>query len=286
MSVAAGVAASLASAGCFGAASAVQHSVASRGDASSTLDPGLLPRLARQPRWLLGGLLELVAVGLQLVALRWAAVSLVQPLLVLGLPVGVLLAAKLKQQNVGMAEWLGLVLCGGGVAAVAALLPKHQDALAHPRQHAAAWMVGLLLLALAAGFGLRRSPVIAALGAGVTAGVGAAALAICGADLTRLGSLLTDWPPYVAVAGGVLALQLGQAAFQADRLGVPLATVTVAEPVTAVALSAALLREPLTGSAAAQVAAAVAVLAAVVGVVVVVRHRPPAAQPVEAPPSR
>ena len=275
MTVALGIAASLGSAACFGAASATQHSVASRGDSQAALDPRLLPRLARQPLWLIGGVLELGAVALQLCALRWAAVGLVQPLLVLGLPIGVLLAAALKGQAVPVGEWAGLLLCASGVAAVAVLLPENHAASARASEHALAWMLALIAVAVVAAVAARRSTVTAAAGAGLSAGVGAAALALCGAELSHLGDLLTSWPPYVAAAGGLLALQLGQAAFQDDRLGAPLATITLVEPITAVAVSANLLGEPLAGGVATRLAAALAVLVSVVGVLLVLRHRPP-----------
>ncbi|MDQ1687309.1 MAG: hypothetical protein QOK42_284 [Frankiaceae bacterium] len=272
MSTIGAVAAGLGSAACFGAASAGQHLVASAGQGRSAVDPRLLISLARSRVWLTAGALELAAVGLQVLALRWGAVSMVQPLLVLGLPIAVLVAARLKRQQVGGGEWLGVALCALGVGTIAALLPGEPQRPDSTLRTFAA-LAGVLLGALLLG-ALLRSRAAAGAAAGVAAGVGAAALAICGPSLTAPGELLTDWPVYLAVAAGLLALQLGQAAFQDDRLGAPLTAATVAEPVAAIILSTLLLHETVAGDVLSRAGSGLAAVVAVVGVAVVVRHRP------------
>lgn len=273
MTTAAAVAASLGSALAFGLASAGQHRVAASGESTAALDPRLLVRLARSPVWLLAGALELGAVGLQLLALRWGEVSLVQPLLVLGLPVAVLAAALLQNQRVTGREWLGVVLCASGVGVVAALLPGAGGRVDTTSTGTLAVLASVLVLAATTGLAGSRAPALVGMGAGVAAGAGAAALALCGDLVSDPTRLLTDWPPYLALAAGLLALQLGQAAFQHHRLGAPLAAVTLAEPVTAVVLSALVLHERLSTSGLAQAGSLLAVGASTVGVLVLVSEQ-------------
>ena len=270
MSQLAAVAAGLGSAACFGAASAGQHLVASTGTASHALDPRLLRRLVRQRAWLVASALEAVAVLLQVLALRWGAVSLVQPLLVLGLPLAVLLAARAKRQHVTRLEWVGLLLCAVGVAVVAALLPGGSPQRGDAPLHSLLILSAVLLVSLGVSAVVPGRTTSGAC-AGVCAGVGAAALALCGPRLTQPVELLTSWPAYVALLSGVLALQLGQAAFQEQRLGAPLAALTLAEPVAAVALSAWVLHEQLASGAGTWLAITTATALAAAGVLLVLR---------------
>ena len=277
MSTAGAVVAAVGSAAFFGVASAREHHVASAAETRRALDPGLLVSLARNSAWLLAFGFELVAVGLQLLALRWGAVALVQPLLVLGLPLAVLVAARLKHQQLAAAEWVGISLCGAGVTVLALLLPESTSQQAH----SAAGTLPVLLFGLAvAGLAaLPGRPAVTGAAAGIAAGVGTAALALCSERLTDIPALLTSWPPYVALVGGVLALQLGQAAFQGERLGAPLAAATLLEPVTAVMLSAAVLHQRLSTGALSLACSILATGAAAVGVVLLARHQP-VAEPV------
>jgi drug/metabolite transporter (DMT)-like permease len=272
MTSASAIVAGLGSAACFGAATAREHVVVSSGRQHHALDPRLLVRLARTPAWLLAFALELAAVVLQLLALRWGAVALVQPLLVLGLPLAVLLSARLKQQHLGGRAWGGIVLCAAGVSVVAVLLPGPETVLSDRSWSALAPLVGTLAAAVLVAL-LLRSRVIAGACAGVAAGVGAVALAVCGDQLSRPLDLLGSWPPYLMAVAGLLALQLGQAAFQDERLGAPLAAATLAEPVAAVVLSALTVGERLTSSASAQLACGLAVLGAAAGVLLLVERR-------------
>ncbi|MBV9822820.1 MAG: hypothetical protein JO144_11325, partial [Actinobacteria bacterium] len=87
MSAALAIAAGLGSALAYGAGTAGQHAAAYTG----TADAGRLLALLRNPRWLLATAGDVVGVVLQVLALANGAVVLVQPLLVLSLPVAVLL---------------------------------------------------------------------------------------------------------------------------------------------------------------------------------------------------
>ena len=73
------VIAALGAACCFAFAAVVQHRAA--GDAGGTaLSPGLLLRLARNPRWLAASALSALSFAIQGLALAFGPLTLVQPL--------------------------------------------------------------------------------------------------------------------------------------------------------------------------------------------------------------
>jgi drug/metabolite transporter (DMT)-like permease len=196
----------------------------------------------------------------------------VQPLLVLGLPLAVLLSARVKHQHLGSRAWAGVALCAVGASAVALLLPGTSTVLHGRSLSALAPLAMTLVASVVVAFAL-SSRVVAGACAGVAAGVGAVGLAVCGDQLSHPLDLLGSWPPYLVAVAGLLALQLGQAAFQHERLGAPLAAATLTEPVAAVVLSSLVLGERLATSTWAQLGSGVAVLGAAAGVLLLVdRH--------------
>src|SRR5439155_1420740 len=68
---------------------------------------GLLARLLRRPRWILGLILGLVGIGPQVVALAEAPFVVVQPALAVGLLLLLLLGAKLFPERVRAGEGVG-----------------------------------------------------------------------------------------------------------------------------------------------------------------------------------
>jgi hypothetical protein len=107
--------------------------------------------------------------------------------------------------------------------------------------------------------------------AGIATGAGSVLLAVCAARITDPASLLLGVVPYAAVVVGLLGLLLTQAAFQTGSLATPMATLSLVEPITAVALAAAVLRQRLPGSTFDLVAVALGCLAGTIGVGVLAR---------------
>ena len=271
MSVTAAVVAGLGSAGCFGLASALQHEQAGQHERSA----GLVLALARRPRWLIGAVADVVAVVLQAVALGLGAVSLVQPLLVAGLPVAVALSAGLEHRRLHRSERIGLGLCTAGLLLLGPALSTtgtsrvptlHDGAVAAVVVTVAA--VGLLLIA----YGQPRVEAAAmGLAAGVAIGAGSVLLAVCAGRVDDLPGLFSSVVPYAAVVVGLLGLVLSQAAFQTGALGAPLAALSVAEPAVSVVLAVMVLHERLPGSPTRVGAALAGTILAVAGVLVLSR---------------
>jgi len=221
------IGAALASATCFGIASAGQFAAVATTPTRGSLDVRLLTDLARRGRWWLAGAADILAVCLQYVALRGAPVALVQALLVLGLPIAVLLSGR-----IALLTAAGTVLTTAGIV-VFAIFQSPQA----PQVPGKGNVVLPILLALGAALLARgnRPPVVTGLAAGVI--TGAASVLLASVAATPLGVVLLRPQIYAAAAVGLLALQVGQAALRAPQIGPSLAALTLSEPVTAVVLA-------------------------------------------------
>ncbi|MEO9237442.1 MAG: DMT family transporter [Jatrophihabitantaceae bacterium] len=249
MSLTLAVAAGLGSALAYGAGTAGQHAAAYTGRA----DAGQLADLIRNPRWLLASVGDLLGIALQLIALGNGPVVLVQPLLVLSLPVAVLLRPSFGAPRPG---WRELADCGALIAGLALFLLV----LGEPHRGriigltAAAWTSAIALgLGLGAIALMRRCrPVPRAVTFGVVAGCwfGVVSVLIEAvsqvfdrdglAGFGRPGGLVPLVAMVLLALGGYLLVQIG---FQLGPLGASFPPNLILDPVVAVILGAALLGE-------------------------------------------
>ena len=93
------VPAALASGACFALAGVLQQRAASREPDETDLSVRLLRRLARQPGWLGGIALALLAYGFQSLALAFGPLSLAQPLIVSEMVFAIPLSARLQRMR-------------------------------------------------------------------------------------------------------------------------------------------------------------------------------------------
>lgn len=262
---------SLMAAVCFGTASVLQHHGANQVRRRFPLNPGLLLDVARQRWWLVGVVAEVVGVSLHMVAVNIGALSVVQPLLTVGLVVALPLQALL-----GLTVSRRAVLAAGlTVLGLAIFLVIQPDVESRDPQSLLDWLPGLVLVAIMAGLALSvalsRHGRIRAVALGVTAGtvfaLSAALVKTWGAILGAGGlpALATSWELWTALGCGLLGVLLSQAAFQCGALGGPLGAMMVTDPVIGVSLGGIVFGESFaTGLlAAAQVAGLVLTLVGV-----------------------
>jgi drug/metabolite transporter (DMT)-like permease len=142
--VAVGALAAAGASACYEVSYALQALEARRVRLYRTVRVSLLARLARRPLWL--GAIALAAVGwpLQLFALSRAPLTLVQPIIALGVVLLLVLAARMLHERIGPRE---LLCCAGivlGVAGIAWAAPQRSDS------HGGPLALGLALAALGA----------------------------------------------------------------------------------------------------------------------------------------
>jgi drug/metabolite transporter (DMT)-like permease len=236
--VAVGAIAAAAAAGCYEVSYALQALEARRVPEGRTIQVTLLARLAQRPLWL--GAMALAALGwpLQLFALARAPLTLVQPILALGVVLLLVLAARILHERIGARERLccaGVVL---GVAGIAWAAPARSDS------HAGPWALALALGLLAA---LVAVPYVAAavthrglpaLWLVVAAGAGDAWAAF-GAKLLVDEFSVRHWPAAIffglasaaAVGAGLLSETFALQRYPAARVGPAVMAMQVAIPV-------------------------------------------------------
>jgi drug/metabolite transporter (DMT)-like permease len=233
---------SLASAASYGLGAVLQHRAAVRQPPELSMRAGLLVQLARRPMWLVGNALDGVGYLFQFLALRRGSLSLVEPLLVLSLVFALPVAAWLDHRPISRSE----VTSSGVIAAGLALFlaPAHPG-LGHPQASGSSWVVlssvvaafCAVAVALARGRSRLRSAVFLAAGSGTAFGYVAALTERTGHLLDGgFVRLLETWMPYALLVAAVLALMITQSAFHAGALRLSLPTLTIAQPLVAVAI--------------------------------------------------
>jgi drug/metabolite transporter (DMT)-like permease len=252
VSLAVAVPLGVASAIAYGAATAVQHAAAHTGTGQA--DARGLLRLLRDPRWLLsiGG--DTVGLALQVAALATGPVVLIQPLLVLTLPVSLAVGAMLGGSRPTRGDYLACLAILGGLSVFFVLLGTPGTGRS-PAPGAVAVAVGVALLAgTALGLAVRgRGPTLRA---GVYGGIAGAWFGTVGVLLNAaatqfrehglnglLGSAAGLAPLIGLVLLGALGMALTQVSFQVGALAASFPANKSADPVAAVLLGALLLHE-------------------------------------------
>jgi hypothetical protein len=251
MSLAVAVSCGVAAAVAYAGATATEHAAAHTGTGDH--DATGLVRLIRNPWWLLGFFLDFVGLILQIVALSAGTVVLVQPILVLSLPLSLPLRWALGGPRPRQRDYLA---CGAillGLTAFFLILgTPAQSHVLHRRHALIAAIIALAAGGLACLWGHRRSaPVRAAV-------YGAVAGGWFGLVGVLLDASITTWrargfegfahasgfaPVLGVIVVGALSIILTQVSFQVGTLGASFPANLAAAPVVAVILGATLLRE-------------------------------------------
>lgn len=269
----------------LGVLASLMFGVASVADQHSTklvqqrkaLSPRIFADLAKHPLWLasVGG--TLLGFALQVLALNYGPLALVEPLLACGLIFAVLINSYLRKR-------FDPILLGG-VAGTAAGIAGFLI-IANPsagRTHVGFFTVlplgaGLFAALTACLAVSRRSatlkPLALALACGICYGVAAFLVKLVISDAgAGIGALLTDWPIYALAVVGPLGFLLNENAFQSGTLLAPvLSIITVCDPVISVTLGWFWLGEQLSGTPAG-IAGEILSLMLMSAGVVVIAHR-------------
>ncbi|MEU7062361.1 DMT family transporter [Streptomyces sp. NPDC046161] len=214
---------------------------------------GLIRDLLRRPVWL-AGILAVIAAGVgQAAALATGALSLVQPLFVLELPLALLIASLVARSRLPGRVWLAVT---GVVAGLAIVLVAASPAGQRTHVPLDRWAPAMAACAVAATvlavIGLRRPP------GRMRAGCLGAATAVCYAltaalmksavrvlDEQGLVAFLTTWETYAFGASGICALLFLEHAMQGGPLVASQPALTLGDAGVSVALGVLLYEEHL-----------------------------------------
>ena len=260
----------------FAVGAVLQHEAAADSTSSSGLS---LRRMVRRPRWVFGQAATMLGTGSQVVALAFAPVAVVQPMLAVGLVVALGLRAVRLRVVPLRRELLGAALTTAGLAVfLLAARPRPASFLPPPSSLAVIVAVALsvLLVAGATLFGHGAHGALACGGAaGIAAGIAAVLISVGIRSLRESGWVhaLAGIAIWGALVVAVVAIVGGQQAYSRGSLAWSLPALILLDPLAAVPAARLLLGERLEPGHALVWLPAAAVAA--VGVVVLARTREP-----------
>ena len=291
--IAIAVPAALGAACSFGVGVALQHRQIQRERGRSPLR--LLSQLVRRRLWLAGLGLAVAAYGLQAVALAFAPLAVVAPVVAADLLFALPIAAAWEGRPMRLVEWAGCAIVGAGVAVFVISSPASSGRSDAPASH---WLLAFGAVALvnaaaaaAAVFSRRATrTALLAIAAGVTFGM-TAAVTLSLTRIVRFGdgaTVLAHWQPWALIALGGTGLVLSASAYKSGALRTSLPIMDTVEPVSAVLIGTVVFGERLATSPAMLGLQAAAATGAAAGIVLLARSplvAAPAAQPVSRPAS-
>lgn len=246
----------------------------------SGLGAGEVFALLRRPSWVLGTVLLALAIVLQLTALRFAPLLIVQPLGAVALVMTALLNSRVTHTRLNRYAVRAIALCVGGVAVfvtVAAFVASD------PGITDADLVVILILLlvvlavlgTLFAVFRRRMAPIAYTIGAGVLYGfVATIAKTVINRLVQGQFDLLTTLCVVGLLAAGGGGLYLVQTAYSVGPPDLVIAGLTVVDPLVAVGIGIVVLQEAEGAPWWASIVFVVAGAIAVFGVFQLARHHP------------
>ena len=268
----------------FGISSVAEQRSTHKVRTRKALSPRIVLDLMHQPLWVAAMAGTILGFILQILALRFGPLALVEPVLVVALIFATLINAYLR------GTWDSKLMAG--VAASAAGIVGFL-VIAHPTPGTShvgflvvlplgAGLVGAILGCLAIA---RRSstlrPLALALACGICYGVSAFLVKLVVSDVGGgLIGLFTDWPIYALAVVGPAGFILNEDAYQQGNLIAPVLAITTAcDPVISIALGSLWLNEDLNSSAAGVVGEIIALIVMVAGIVVIAHRAPHVAPP-------
>jgi drug/metabolite transporter (DMT)-like permease len=270
----------VAGAASFGLASAAQERATKAVPDERALHPRLLVRLVRQPMWLAGTVALGAGLTLQIVALVFGPLVLVQPIGVTSALFGAVFATAMARLRLARTVVAGAIACAGGLALLlVAARPSGSAAESDPRDvlplAAVLLLVVLLALGVAAVRGGEARVLALALAAGICYGVTAGLLKVITAQVRAGGPAepFAHWSVYAVCITGPPGFLLSQNAFQQGRLvSTALAVITTVDPLVAIAVGVGWLGERVTTTPGALAGVVVGAVAIVGGVAVLARY--------------
>jgi hypothetical protein len=234
----------------FAAGTSLQHRAASTPPEFGTSAPGLLPRLARQPGWLLGIGLSGAAFCLHAAALRQGSLSIVQPVVVSAIVFAVFVRAGLDRRLPARKETAWATCTWAGLALFIAVLPSGTAQHAADSNAARIFFAGGIVITDMAVLWAQKTTIPARRGmllggaAGVLFGLIAGLVKVL---ITQTGvgmpALLGQWTLWAILIVGAGALLINQYAYQAARLSLTMPILNMVDVLVAIGFGSAVFGE-------------------------------------------
>jgi drug/metabolite transporter (DMT)-like permease len=224
---------------------------------------GLMTRLIRRPRWLLGLLCDVFGYISQAAALALASVVFVEPILALAIVISLILGAAMTKRRLRPGDWACAAVLSAGLALFLyevpptggnEFIPTDRAVIAGP---AVGFAIVVCILFAKPSRGAPRAALL-----GVAAGICFAAAAVLTKGVVHyLGdgvfAWIPHWEPYALALVSIGGVIIGQSAFQTGALAASVGATESTAPIAAAILGLVLLDESVFFDSADQIAAVV-----------------------------
>jgi drug/metabolite transporter (DMT)-like permease len=243
------------------------------------LSPRLLLDLVRDPLWVTAIGATVLGFVLQVVALKYGSLAVVEPLLICDLIFAVLINAHLRHTR-DPVIFIGAAMCAVGVAGFLVIGQPSGGKTTVGAIVLLPLAIALVVLVGGSVFVASRNKRVQALALALATGVcyGVSAFLIKIVTGNGIHNLLTTWPIYALIVVGPVGFLLNQNAFQesGDLISPVLSIITAADPLISILLAVVFLNEKLNSSPGAIVGQIVALTLMVAGIITIARHAPAA----------
>ncbi len=233
----------------YGGAAVLQHYASEQTPPELSLRPKLLIELFKYPSWLFGNLFDILGFVFQFLALRFGALSLVEPILVSSLVFAIPVASLIRKKVPSLNDFVAAILTCSGLAIFLTVARPHQSKTV---PHLPAWVLLTVIIAVVVSVlvlvSYKKQPRIKALilaaASGFALGYLAASTELVGHE-TKHGILhtLTTVGPYALVVSGIVVLLLIQSAYQLGEIRFTLPILTVLQPLVAMSIGIAMFHD-------------------------------------------
>ena len=242
------------------------------------LRAGLMVRLVKRPRWLLGLFSDVGGFLTQAAALGLAAVVFVEPILATGILIALFLGAAFTHRPVPRSSWMSALVLSIGLALFLYLVsPTGGTDVGDTNRWLLAGPVVGLAIVLCLLFGIATHGPARAAYLGVAAGMCFGTSAVLTKTLMHyLGdgpfAWVNHWEPYALAVFAIGGVTITQSALQTGALGAAVAGQESMAPISATALGLALLHEQVSVDNVFQAAAVVFAVGAVLWGIITLAH--------------
>ncbi len=233
----------------YGLSNVLQQHEAEQIDPSEALRLGLLGRLARRPRWLLGMGADVGGYVFEALAIGIGTLVVVEPVMATSLLASLFFGALINHRVITRSDWRAAVVFAAGISIFLALVgPSRGTNVApiHAWLLAAPLIIGFVLGCVAVSWTQTGPPRAVALG------LGAGTLFGTSAVLTRafvhylsggLWNWIPHWEPYALAVSSLTGLLLAQSAFQTGSLAAAVSAEQIMQALSGAALGIGMLSE-------------------------------------------
>lgn len=235
----------------FAIGGVLQQRVASTRPEGESLSPRLIWDLLHQRLWVAGISCAVLSYVFQAVALNYAPLAVVQPIIVTELLFAIPISLRLHEMRLRGRDWVGVLAVAVGIAAAIAAAAPTQGNPIRPIVQWAPVLAAVAALVTAALLVQRRisGPMRAsllALAAATTMGTESGLMAAATKKFSEgMVSGFESWEIYAMTLTSIFGLLLIQSAFQAGPLASSMPVVDAAEPLVAIGIGIALFGESI-----------------------------------------